>query len=517
MSQSEGIQRFLHHYNASIRALIHDQPPTFVVLMACLLFWAIENFNGGDVVAHAHLTAAVRILNEWKATNPTPDTEDPSTEMITKYIEPCIQDGLRQLPSATVPLAPDEPEEGKGKQPETLSDLRLPQIQFQTTLGNFSSLEEATKNLHTNLQHLLDLQVLGYAYSGDHGRIRDVIHAISSQLDKWLGSFSGIMHSADVAPKRVLFIHHIVAKFLLREVAQTVKAEDDLEEPDITPHLNYVVTEIDEMMQEFNHIKTQSSPSKDLSTDFPPNLEIIPALFAAATSSTEIATRVKAIDLLKKLDRTEGAWNSKVAACVAETILGLGNARRFSISSDTEPSSHTISFNTLKFYWRLDSRHRLNITIVHSPTEGGSVTIDKQLQCTNEEISALNLVSLRLFHRRRKAVNEETLGSTTYNRLQLRISIPPTCQKDEYYKYYCALSCSIDISGEQRLLVIYIGGYLSHRKERNYSFIQAHMSPALTVWVCIYGVKVVILQQWSLGHIRLLEGVFPSVHIIGGL
>ena len=289
--------RLFHHYNTAIRALTQSQPTTDIVLITCILFWTVENFNGAGQPSFDHMEAAQKILREFKAK--ANHTDSPHYTVINRYIEPIVIDGVQhaRTRSVEIPEKPQEPE----RVPSELVDRIMP-ASLPTT---FPNLDAASDHLRSCIQALL--HVLNNDLSEDDTEI--LIERVEVHLQRWIYLFHSLTAAGTACNRRLLVIHHVNTTTLLAEFKQSLDIELHQEE-DFKNQYTWNITEIEELLA--SKLESMSHLSHDLG--------VIPPLFTAAVRCIDPDVRTRATAVLISLSRVEGCWSDNIAACMAHTI-----------------------------------------------------------------------------------------------------------------------------------------------------------------------------------------------------
>ena len=290
--------RLFHHYNFAIRALTQSQPTTDVVLITCILFWTVENFNGAGQPSFDHMEAAQKILREFKAKED--HTESPHYTVINRYIEPIIMDGVQHAQARRVEHSTEDTEEPDWTSTTVSQSLpdRLPK--------SFANLGIAQGHLRTCIRTLL--HTLNSEPSA--GDTESLVEHLELHLQRWIYVFHSLTAIGTACMRRMLVVHHVNALALLSELKRTLDGElHDDEDPKSS--YSWVVTEMEELLAE-RPKSIPVSPSHELG--------IIPPLFTAAVRCTDTDVRSRALAILKSMDRQEGCWTDSVAARMAHAI-----------------------------------------------------------------------------------------------------------------------------------------------------------------------------------------------------
>ncbi|EXJ85229.1 hypothetical protein A1O3_05904 [Capronia epimyces CBS 606.96] len=295
--------KFVYHYNNAIRALLEGKLPVDIVLAACVIFWALENFNGSSQAAFDHMKAAITILGEWKA-KLGPDK--PADDLISTYLEPSIRDCIKFVSKNRL-------EELQG-QMSTLSlsaqDRRIMNIELPT----FQTLNAASDYLGQCIQAILTLQHMPLS-----PELTETIQEIDARLYKWMSLFQNLAATGPVFQRRMLVVHNVAAYILLDQVkAQTSYSYSRESSQQEQCRCKFIVHEVEEMLK--NDLVAMGESFREL----PSALGLIPPIFLAATSSTKAEVRRKAMMALRLAKVVEGSWNSETAASIAEALVEIG-------------------------------------------------------------------------------------------------------------------------------------------------------------------------------------------------
>lgn len=296
LTEDDNSQLF-HHYNLAIRGLTQSQPTTDIVLITCILFWTVENFNGAGQPSFDHMEAAQKILREFKAK--ANHTESPHYTVINRYIEPIVIDGVQHARTRSVEI-PEKPQENE-RVPSALIDRIMP----ATLPTTFPNLGAASDHLRSCIQALL--HVLNNALSEDN--IGILIQRTEVHLQRWIYLFHSLTAAGTACNRRMLVIHHVNATTLLAEFKKSLDMELHQEE-DFKNQYTWNITEIEELLA------SKLEPPSQLSHD----LGVVPPLFTAAVRCADADVKTRATAVLISLSRVEGCWSDNVAAKMAHTI-----------------------------------------------------------------------------------------------------------------------------------------------------------------------------------------------------
>lgn len=315
------------HYNTAIRALLTHKPPIDVVLVSCVIFWSLENFNGTEKAAFDHMKAAIKILGEWKAKR---RPNDPAHDLISTYIEPTIRDVIRFAPVTRLEELEDQ-----------ITAIGLSSLDVRIVnhaLGQaFETLEDASTYLCESISDILSL--MAQASSIDHEdagvlseEVVESITDLDARLYKWITLFQKLTSTGPVCERRMLVVHNVAAYILLDLAKNQVGMSEEILQPPRC-RWSFVVNEVEDMLK---HGEGPVTDESSLSV-----LGFIPPMFLAATAAPNVETRRRAVNAIRLLNLVEGPWSSEVASKIAEAMLDIVSHSSQS-SHPQEPSEVTL-------------------------------------------------------------------------------------------------------------------------------------------------------------------------------
>jgi hypothetical protein len=301
LAQFDTLKEELHtqlfdHYNKAIRAFTHSHPPTDIVLITCILFWTVENFNGFGQPSFDHMEAAQKILREFKADKN--HSKSPHYELITTYIEPIIVDCMQHARTAS-PTEATQVEEAEEVY-AAADGLLLSQLPKK-----FPSLDAAERHLRACLKTLM--------YAINTNQPNDTyVEQLDLHLRRWIYLFHNLTAEGNCCERRVLVVHHVNASALLGELRRS-KEPGITEAADLRHHYSWIVTELADLFEEVKTSHPEVVPAHELG--------VIPPLFTAAIRTQNEELRLEALEQLKTMNRHEGCWTDDLAARVAQTLI----------------------------------------------------------------------------------------------------------------------------------------------------------------------------------------------------
>lgn len=351
-TSQEASNKFMFHYNTAIRALVADKPPIDIVLAACVIFWALENFNGSGQSAFDHMKAAIKILGEWKSKR---RPNNPTDDLISKYIEPTIRDGFK----FALTRQTDELVGQMGALSLTTRDVRVMSINYPV----FDNLEDAERYLGDCIDKILNLksrtQTQIQVHKRDRAALVEEIETLDARLDKWMHLFQTLTGTGPILIRRMLIVHNVAANILLDQLkAQAgyhaladdinISSEQARRSPSIgdqdydSPEragrcrFNFIVLEVEDMLLPSTqtststmreNVRSMSGSAGSINQGLSPAiLGSIAPIFMVATSSTKLQTRRRAVRALRLLNMSEGPWTSAHATGIAEAMLDIAQA-----------------------------------------------------------------------------------------------------------------------------------------------------------------------------------------------
>ncbi|OAL32610.1 hypothetical protein AYO20_07920 [Fonsecaea nubica] len=303
---------FVFHYNSAIRALVADRPSIDVVLAACVIFWALENFNGGGQVAIDHMQAALKILGEWKSKH---RPNDPSKDFIIRYIEPTIRDGVKFASKCRV----EELASQMSALSLTTRDVRIMNMEYP----EFNSLEDAGNYLNDCIGDILALKDQATVLLSPSPRLIEQVEGLDARLYKWMNLFQSLTATGPVYTRRMLVVHNVAANILLDQLKTRTQYDntgDEVEQEEPRRcRFNFTVLEVEDILR-YDPLATVETRRKK-----PPSLGFIPPIFLVATTAPKPETRTRAMNVLRLLNVTEGPWNTDHAAQIAGRMLEIAD------------------------------------------------------------------------------------------------------------------------------------------------------------------------------------------------
>ncbi|RMZ87686.1 hypothetical protein DV736_g5086, partial [Chaetothyriales sp. CBS 134916] len=300
----ENHERMLDHYSTAIRAITKGQPSIDVVLMTCVLFWAVESVSERAQNPNGHVEAAIKILDEFKSKEE--NRSSPHWALITEDIEPALRSAHLHIThnllddSSVLPL-------------EAVDNFSIPVHVLPMSITN---LEEAAEHLRHCLRRILQL-INGKR--ADATQIKTDVAVIEIHLARLLGFFHRLSAPADPIQRRLLIVHHIAALGLCRALSERV-GDQEADATRAKTRARWITHEIEDIIDTPVNAKPEAGSSSHVLSH---GLGIIPPLFVTVILCKDLVIRAHALVLLKKLDRVEGQWKSQAAAKTAEVIVEM--------------------------------------------------------------------------------------------------------------------------------------------------------------------------------------------------
>jgi hypothetical protein len=308
LSEDNNDRLFLH-YNTAIRAITQGQPSVDIVLMTCILFWAIENFNSYGCRAHDHIDAAMKILDEFKSKEE--NKTSPHYEVISQHIEPALRAAHlhlnynRDVPSRFTGMIDSHGILAEG----------LPHA--------FTTLEQAAEHLRLCIRCLLKVMNDSGA---DTMLVRADLAVIEAHLSRWLGLFHSLTAKAKPEVRRMLVVHHVTASVSFSQLRhQTGGQERD--EARLKRRCAWIIDEMEDTLSQPASITAGEGSSSDPASE----LGLIPPLFVVAVLSQDDGLTKQALSMLRGMNGVEGHWASDAAATIAEGLVSMGEGEALDI------------------------------------------------------------------------------------------------------------------------------------------------------------------------------------------
>lgn len=299
---------FMDHYTKAMGRLARQSTNSVSlegILLCCLLFVSVENFQNKNERACKHIRSGVNIVNEWKARNgPVMGLDGPVTrssdELIGRYLVPMFE---------SLGTKVDHFKQAQAAQPDPKLDLTMgntkPIIPYR-----YSHLHEACRGIDKILFYLFKQHKTLLLFHEQRAAVLKVagIHEILAQWDTAVRRSRESILPHDM-PR--LDVHRQTLAILLETYALPAETVYDA----YFSTFEKMVSDCEKNIER-NHASSELDKNH-LSFE----LGTIPPLFMTAISCRDPALRRKAVTLLHSAGRAEGLWDSCLAANVAQCII----------------------------------------------------------------------------------------------------------------------------------------------------------------------------------------------------
>ena len=294
-------------YKQAVRAIIKSDMsyPLESILMSCMLFVCREFLNGQSRIAMLHYEAGAKIFEEWRASQA--QTHSPS--IIQERMAPIFRGFLARadlydLSQTNWTMSP----------PNFLDDP----VSFEMPVipDIMPSLNDARWSLDGMFLWVVS------AMASENTDVHSIhIPAVRNMVAQWLVSFekgkiqpqlksAGAIHCA-----LLLQVHHLIATIIVNAFPYETETVFD----QFIDEFRTVVLSMEPLvLQEVACIDPAKDPSE---THYHLHQGYIPPLFFTATRCRDPRVRRHALSLLRILNRSEGGWNSCIAAKIAEHVI----------------------------------------------------------------------------------------------------------------------------------------------------------------------------------------------------
>lgn len=301
----------LTQYNKSIgylraRQLRRDKPLT---LTCCVLFICLENSQGNNDTALAHLQNGLRILQDWKTDPNTSASEDVVIENLTNV--------FRRLDmQATVFLDSRQPELNATSTVRGLQTDRSGPSCFCCMRDAQLALEE----IELRLFYVLTTKSTQHGSCHAHNELLSarapLLHGLAGRFAEWKEAFDSFSNREsekltleDVRLGVLLALHYESTTLMLDIKTKQAPDMQDLSTWECK------ITRINDLSKSL--LKTIPSEGRFA---FSADTGVIAPLYYAAMRATSCSVREQIIKTLRTLRHREGFWDAETAATIAENV-----------------------------------------------------------------------------------------------------------------------------------------------------------------------------------------------------
>ena len=306
-----GYRLYLTQYNKAIGYLRARQSrqETPLTLTCCVLFICLENAQGNDDTALAHLQNGLKILQNWKMDARTSASEDMAIQNLT--------DVFRRLDmQATIFLDSRQPELNATSTLRSLPTEHSDSLCFSSMRDAQISLEE----IELRLFYVLTTKSTQHRSSQSHDELLStrapLLRGLAGRFEDWKKAFDSFSNREseklgmeDVRLGVLLALHYESTTLMLGIKSKQAPNMQDL----LTWESK--ITRINDISRSL--IKTTTSEGR---FTFSADTGVIAPLYYAAMRATSSAVRQQVIKTLRSVRCREGFWDAETAATIAENI-----------------------------------------------------------------------------------------------------------------------------------------------------------------------------------------------------
>ncbi|KAL9116216.1 MAG: hypothetical protein Q9227_000587 [Pyrenula ochraceoflavens] len=342
LDQAETYRRFaLQQYNKSIRLLTNAQKtiPVEVVLISCLLFLCLENFQHNSVVAIEHLQAGLNILEEWRRTKGTKLRHQfsESDEIIEDYLAPVF---------ARIDLQVDTFIEEYNRRTLIIPANMPSQDREPPVPARFLNMRQVRDCLEVTFRYHLQLLGLDSISTPRQPLCKDTISRLCNTMAdiyRRIGTLVDNLPRKDPDMMRALAylkIFYYIDKIMLQTGSNFSEMALDNHTDDFRQIVHWCQEYVSRGTAELSPIRFS----------FRLDLGIVHICTGVATRCRDPTIRRQAIRLLRASRRREGLWDSFMAANVAERIVTIEEQGLGVVSSCHDvPKSNRIQIVRIKY------------------------------------------------------------------------------------------------------------------------------------------------------------------------
>ncbi|KAM0345465.1 hypothetical protein ACHAPU_006392 [Fusarium lateritium] len=314
----------LLHYNMAIRHLLdqdlsgHDGiEQTAITLLVCYLFTCFDHLAANDVQAMKHLQGGVELSrNLDKAIREDSDSHGADSSDLRVLVTQ-VTSQIRRLDMQAVMFALDwTPSD---IQESTMNHLKPSNIAFH-------SLAQAADSIYMLVAQAIRLRNTDEQMYPIGKSISPPLHsspkgALLNQLETWLGLFENMLqlqHNSFESNENnmlitLLRLQHKTAWIFTSSYGPGREMEYDA----FLPHFQQCVAMASEVTATHDHSSGSLIPT------FTPEIGILPILYIMGAKCRHSLVRREVLDLLRRQNTREAAWNSACTARILERIIEI--------------------------------------------------------------------------------------------------------------------------------------------------------------------------------------------------
>ncbi|KAF5672329.1 sugar transporter [Fusarium heterosporum] len=289
---------------------------TAITLLVCYLFTCFDHLAGNDVQAMKHLHGGVELsrnLDKLKLDNAGHIGPSDLGDLVVQ-----VTSQIRRLDMQAVMFALDW----------TPSDIQESTMnQLKPSYIAFRSLAEAADSIYLLVAQAIRLRntdeqmyPIGKSISPPlHSSPKDML---LDQLETWMGLFENMLRlqhsSCEVDAESnalitLLRLQHKTAWIFTSSYGPGREMEYDA----FLPHFQQCVSMASKVVATYEHSSGSSTPT------FTPEIGILPVLYIIGAKCRHFLIRREVLDILRRQNTREAAWNSACAARILERIIEI--------------------------------------------------------------------------------------------------------------------------------------------------------------------------------------------------
>ncbi|OAL39584.1 hypothetical protein AYO20_00981 [Fonsecaea nubica] len=301
----------LLQYNKAIKSLFDAGSHSHVedILLASILFTFFENIRGVLSNALVHLNAGLRVLSEWQSSDGSETILKPSGGLIEEHLAPILKH-LQNTAATLMPMRPDQPKMSQTDLPECFQSLKESHFYF----------EKLVHGLCSSLQHIHEQNAWPYCDSSIVQQGRTLLWTWHESFTKFLGE--GRHRSCNCTVPLSSFHFDIGTCYLQMQFwATIIRLESTISRSEMVfdNHLPKFQVLLDLTTRLADMLDMEVAAGADTCLGF--TIEYLAVAGFIALRCRDPVIRRGAIRLMQLRSRTEGIWQSAVAADLAEFIM----------------------------------------------------------------------------------------------------------------------------------------------------------------------------------------------------
>lgn len=315
-------QFVLSHYSKAIGHLVtrhagKDKSSVRVALISCLVFTFIELLRGHYETAQVHLRNGLKLVGDTFGSPSAPGDNTVMLRSTGDWVSDSISKAFSRMNVQVELFGPSTPTHSSA----LLTIEQLP------TIRAFKSVEQARERLDYLLNEAIHLtgespqQLLmePSGYVASLGRQQRVRSGLTSWLKACENSTEALQTTArfpDAFAFRLLHVYHTMTG-IITETALDTSTEALFDNH--TAEFASIIEQVTTMRSLIGAVTTH----KETASPFTADMGWIPPLYYTALKCRVSWIRVRAIKLLHSVPHREGIWDARMAARIAQKIIGI--------------------------------------------------------------------------------------------------------------------------------------------------------------------------------------------------